>query len=82
MAGDDHEIDVDPTGRTGLESSVSYLTERFGRTDSIPLGLTINTGTALIGVVGWYFTTGLVAALALGWAVLNLLAIVAWVIDR
>lgn len=78
---DDLDPDVPATGSSGLQRSLSNLISQFGQTDSVAFGLTVNTGTALIGLVVWYYTSGVVAALALAWAVLNLLAIVRWVIE-
>ena len=77
---DDSEFHV-PEGKWNqLKYSIGNLLEEWANTDNPILGLVINLGMAAIGVVVWYFTSGIVAFAGGVWAILSILAIVKWVL--
>jgi len=77
---DDSDFDVPTRKRDRLTQSISNLWAEFGTVDSVSLGLVVNLGLALIGVVIWWQTTGLVAFAGAVWAILNLAGIIKWVL--
>ena len=72
----DEGIDIPSGRRAQLAQSISNLIAEFGQTDSVGFGLVVNLGLALLGVVVWWATTGIVSYAGAVWAILNLLGIV------
>jgi len=81
MSDDDTEY-YTPESRTDrIKYSVTTLWDDFGRTDSAQLGLVINTGLALLGVIVYILTSGLVSYAGIAWAILNIYPVFQWVIS-
>jgi len=81
MSDDESDFAEMPSGKVArLKYSINNLWEDFGNVDSIGLGIVINLGLAAIGVIGYVWLSGLVAYVALVWAILNVLPILQWVL--
>jgi len=81
MTDDENPYADRPDGKLNqLQYSISNLWDEFGNVDSVGVGLVVNLGLALIGVVIYWQTTGLVAVAGAIWAILNLLGIIKWVL--
>lgn len=65
--------------RDDLKTSLSFLTDRFGRA-SPGLATVINLGFIAAGSLLYWQTTGIVAWTGLFFAILSVLAIAKWVI--
>lgn len=64
-----------------LKLSLRNLLEDVGRTDDPLLGLVINLGLASIGVVVYVAAEGVLGIVGLGWAIINFLGVVKWVVN-
>jgi len=73
MTNDKHSL-------SELKTSLRTLWHEFGQTDSLTLGIIINTSMVAIGVAGVLLLDGLLQFIACAWLVLNLYPLVEWVV--
>lgn len=77
----DDEIEM-PDGRLArLQYSITNLWDQFGNVDSIQLGIVINVGVGLLGLLLYALTDGWLAVAGIAWFVLNVFPVLRWVMQ-
>jgi Zn-dependent protease len=82
MTKDESDFAGMPSGRIArLKYAVGNLWSDYGNVDSVGLGIVINVGLALLGVLVYTQFTGVIAIIGAVWAVFNLVPVAQWVFD-
>lgn len=86
MTDDEHANDYDGVGAMNklerIRYSASANIERWAKTDDPKIGVAVSLALAIPGVLLWYWTSGIPAALGVAWVIINLLGPVKWVMGR
>lgn len=86
MTRDDDTNDYDGVGGMSklerIRYSASANIERWGQTDDPKIGAVVSIALAIPGVLLWYWTSGVPAALGVAWVIINLLGPIKWVMTR
>jgi len=81
MTDDESDYAGMPSGRLArLKYAIGNLWSGYGNVDSVGLGIVINVGLALVGVLAYAQFEGAIAIIGAIWAVLNLVPVVQWVV--
>lgn len=82
MSDENNPYDGMPSGKVAqLRYSISNLWDDFGHTDSVSLGVVINLGMVLLGVLVAFATDGWLSYLGAFWALFNSYPFVQWVLN-
>lgn len=81
MSDDTSPTTIPTSKRERLVYSITNLVDDFGQTTNPLVGVAVNVGLALPGLVGAYALDGWMAGVALTWAIINLAGILKWVIE-
>jgi hypothetical protein len=70
-----------PSGKVArIKYSITNLWDSFGRTDSLGLGVVINLGMVLLGIIVFMTTSGILSYVGAVWALFNCYPFVKWVL--